>query len=311
MKIHWAVESTAVLAGLTMLGAALVPGTAVAAPAATVCGLGLSTVTPGGDHKELGVRATTPPSATTPFVGPKDLYPDGKARLASSVGYEPVVPAGEQTGRYLILGSDMYASSYWTDGSGSNVVPGSVSLTKVGGGWGVDYVYFEESRYYEGSSYYRNTAYALRDTGQLIRWTLDRGRWTNRQSTSALPTGIKTMTLISQTRAYESFLATTAAGGLYTVRVPSTSPLVPVVKLVRGSTWQGFETLVAEKCGSQGTLLLGIDKDTHSGYLYAIGHANGTSTVIQARGKVAASFDDPFYSRMFLDTPEAGNLFGE
>ncbi|GAA0925001.1 hypothetical protein GCM10009554_04250 [Kribbella koreensis] len=307
MWIRRTLQGVAALAGLTMLGAALVPATAHAQSAATVCGLGLSTVTAGGDHKEFSVKATKPPTAGAPIVGPAGLYPDGKARLASSVGYEPVVPAGLQVGGHLVLGSDMYYSSYWTDGAG-DVVPGTVNLTKVGGGWGVDYVYFEQSHYTEGFNYSRSAYYALRDSGQLIRWT---GGWHNRQTTTALPAGIKAMTLISQTRTYDSFLATTAAGGLYTVRVPTTSPLKPVVKLVRGSTWQGFETLVSEKCGSQGTLLLGIDKDTKTGYLYAVGHAKGTATVIQGLGKVTGTFSDAFYSRQFLDTPEAGNLNGE
>ncbi|TCM49263.1 hypothetical protein EV648_103533 [Kribbella sp. VKM Ac-2568] len=30
---------------------------------------------------------------------------------------------------------------------------------------------------------------------------------------------------------------------------------------------------MASRCGQHGTLLLGIDKDTGAGYLYAVGHA--------------------------------------
>jgi hypothetical protein len=48
---------------------------------------------------------------------------------------------------------------------------------------------------------------------------------------------------------------------------------------------------------NQGTLLLGIDKDTKSAYLYAVGHANGTATVIQGLGKVPGTFNDPVYFR--------------
>jgi hypothetical protein len=66
----------------------------------------------------------------------------------------------------------------------------------------------------------------------------------------------------------------------------------PVVKQVRAKTWQGFEALVASKCGNYGTLLLGIDKDTKSGYTYAVSHANGTATVIQNLGKVKGTFPD-------------------
>jgi hypothetical protein len=32
-------------------------------------------------------------------------------------------------------------------------------------------------------------------------------------------------------------------------------------------------------------------------YLYAVGHANGAATVIQSRGPVPGTFDDPVYFR--------------
>lgn len=305
MRIRRTVQSTAALVGLSMVGATLVPATADA-QTASVCSMRLHTVTPGGDHQERSVTASKPPVASTPVTGPKDLYPDGKARLAGAFGYAPLGTVGYEKGGYLILGSEMYASGYVTIGDTAELLPNSDGLVKVGGGWGPDYGYFEESRYIEGTST-RSNDYALRDNGELIRWT----RWQNRQVSAALPAGMKTMTLISQTRAYETFLATTKAGGLYTIRIPTTSPLKPVVKLVRGSTWQVFETLIAEKCGSQSTLLLGIDKDTHTGYLYAVGHAKGTSTLIQNLGKVSGTLDAAFYARMYLDNSAAGNLFGE
>jgi hypothetical protein len=72
----------------------------------------------------------------------------------------------------------------------------------------------------------------------------------------------------------------------------------PTSRVVRGSTWQGFEQLIATKCGASGTLLLGIDRDTKSGYLYAVGHANGASTVIKSLGKVPLTFSDPQYFRI-------------
>lgn len=42
-----------------------------------------------------------------------------------------------------------------------------------------------------------------------------------------------------------------------------------------------------------GADLLGIDKDSGCGYLYAVGQANGTSTVIDSLGKVNGTFPDP------------------
>lgn len=304
------VRGAAALAGLTMLGAALAPATANAQSTATVCGMGLSTVTPGGDDKQLSVKATTPPTSGT-FMGPKGLYPDVKPRLAGAVGSEPVVPAGLQVGGYVVLGTDMYGTSYTTDGSGTEVTPGSFGMTKIGGGWGADYTYFEKSTYTEGFTYLRYRTYALQNTGRLTRWTSDAKGWHSKQTTTALPAGIKTMTLISQQRTYETFLANTTSGALYSIRVPIAGTMTPVVKLIRSSGWQSFETLVADKCGTQSTLLLGIDKDSKTGKLYAVSHANGTATVIQDLGKVTGTFDDPYYARKFWDVPESGNLNGE
>jgi hypothetical protein len=59
------------------------------------------------------------------------------------------------------------------------------------------------------------------------------------------------------------------------------------------STWGAFESLVAEKCGTQSTQLTAIDKDTGNAYLYAVGHANGTATVIKGLGKLPGTFKDP------------------
>jgi hypothetical protein len=43
--------------------------------------------------------------------------------------------------------------------------------------------------------------------------------------------------------------------------------------------------------------LLDEPRPATTGYLYAVGHANGTATVINALGKVDGSFPDPVYFR--------------
>lgn len=119
---------------------------------------------------------------------------------------------------------------------------------------------------------------------------------------------VKAVALISRTSTYDTLLATTRGGALYTIRIPLTSPMKPVVKALRTSTWQGFESLLTTRCGQYGTLLLGIDKDSGSAYLYAVGHANGTATVINSLGKVPGTFSDPVnYSwASFVDPPLNG-----
>ncbi|MEV8377907.1 hypothetical protein AB0P21_34530 [Kribbella sp. NPDC056861] len=299
-------STVAGLLGGVLLAASFAVVPASAASAANPCGLAVGSVTAGGDHRLQGVTAGTPPTAGTAVVGPKDLYPDGAARLPSSLGFEPVVPVGVQRSGLVVIGPRMYYTGYTTDGNGE-IVPGSNALSLVGGGWTQYHRYFERSTYAD-ISFSRQHTYALVDD-VIARWTVTKDGW-RYYTTFPGFTSVKTMTLISQTRTYDTFLATTNGGALYTIRV-STGGTAPVVKKVRASTWQGFDALIAERCGVQGTLLLGIDKDTQSGYLYAVGHANGTATVIQGLGKVPATFAESNYFRYFLDTPEAGHLFGE
>jgi len=307
-------KRNAVWATTGLLSGALLTTSLVAVPASAsdtattvTCGLRLGAVTAGGDHSFQRITATTPPTASQAVIGPKDLYPDGGARLPSSVGYEPVVPAGEQRQGLVVIGTRMYYSGYTTDGTGTAAVPGSVSQIEVGGGWSKYHRYFERSDY-SVPGFTRGNTYALVDD-VIARWTVVKGNW-RYYTTYPGATAIKTMALISQTKTYDTFLATTTGGALYTMRF-STGAAAPVVTKVRASTWQGFETLIAEKCGAQSTLLLGIDKDTKAGYLYAVSHANGTATVIKGLGKVPATFAESSYFRSFLDTPEAGHLNGD
>ncbi|WP_203591269.1 hypothetical protein [Streptomyces sp. SID13031] len=169
-----------------------------------------------------------------------------------------------------------------------------MKLTRVGGGWDT-YMFFEESRYDEGAvpgSQYHTIEYGLRNDGVLGRWRESGGKWSAAGSYPGFAS-VKTMALISQTRTYDTFLANTRGGALYTIRIPISNPLKPIVTKVRASTWQGFEALIAERCGQHGTLLLGIDKDTKSAHLYAVGRANGTATVINNLGEVPGTYNNP------------------
>jgi hypothetical protein len=195
-------------------------------------------------------------------------------------------------------------SGYYAAESGTGAVLGS-SLTRVGGGWS-SFVAFDEAY-----SLYGTNTYGLRADGVLFRWTFDnQGVWKNKVSSPGFA-AVKSMALISQTRTYDTFLANTRGGALYTIHIPKTSPMKPVVKLVRRTTWQVFDSLVAARCGQYGTLVVGIDKDTKAGYLYAVGHANGTATVIQNRGKVPATLDDQVFFHWTNDVTVVEPPFGE
>jgi hypothetical protein len=293
--------------GAAMAAAALVPAPvqAAAGQASAACAMTLGTVTVQGDHKFQRITATTPVTASLPKVGPKGLFPVDQVRLATSVGWEPDPPSGMANQGYVGIGTDLYRFRYVTDTASGQLDPESYVKTKVGGGW-IHQTYLEQSTYYP-----RTNTYALQ--GDVVtRWTVEGSVWRAKATYTGF-SAVKTMTLISQTRSYDTFLANTRSGALYTIRIPLSGK--PVVKKVRASTWQGFETLIAEKCGNQSTLLLAIDKDTRRGYLYAVSHANGTATVIKGLGRVGdqlAAPEDKTYFRYYPGSSEADwLLYGE
>ncbi|TDW14000.1 hypothetical protein [Kribbella kalugense] len=294
-----------------MVAAAVVPGTAHAAlvQASAACSLTLGTVTVQGDHKFQTITATSPVTAGQPVVRPKGLFPVDQVRLASSLGWEPDPPAAMISRGYVTIVNDLYSFSYAIDNSTGELDPGSYQKTKVGGGW-IHQTYLEQSTFY-GPNRTRTNTYALQ--GDVVtRWTVEGSAWRNKATYSGF-SAVKTMVLISQTAGYDTFLANTRGGALYTIRIPVTG--APVVKKVRTSTWQTFETLIADRCGKQSTLLLGIDKDTRTAYLYAVSHANGTATVIKGLGKVGNQLvapEDKTYFRYFAGSSEADDLlYGE
>ncbi|GAA1151937.1 hypothetical protein GCM10009630_57760 [Kribbella jejuensis] len=293
----------AIALGAAMAAAVLVPGPARAGTeqAAAACSMTLGAVTVQGDHKFRTITATSPVHAGTPVVGPKALFPVDQVGLASSVGWEPDPPSGMAKSGYVRIVNDLYRFRYVTDVSTGQLDPESYEKTKIGGGW-IHQTYFEQSK---------GHTYAL-EGNVITRWTVDGSVWRSKATYSGF-SAVKTMTLISQTRTYDTFLANTRGGALYTIRIPFSG--APVVKKVRTSTWQTFETLIAEKCGTQSTLLLAIDKDSRDAYLYAVSHANGTATVIKGLGKVGDQLvapEDKTYFRYFPASSESDvRLYGE
>ncbi|HEY3556352.1 MAG TPA: hypothetical protein VGL05_02745, partial [Kribbella sp.] len=239
-----------------------------------------------GAHTSATVTAGTPPTISKPAVTP-GIFPFGPARAASTFQSEPNVAGTDMSG-YVVLGDALYLRYY-------NLDAGINQTTRIGGGW-TNFTDVEFVHYEQGQTAHR-MLYGLRNDGTLFRW--------NAAGESPVAAGsatgfaaVKSMTLISKTATYDTFLANTKAGALYTIRIPITSPMKPIVTVVRSATWQGFESLVAGPCGQYGTVLLGIDKDTRTGTLYAVGHANGTATVINSLGKVPSTFADPIYHRI-------------
>lgn len=123
------------------------------------------------------------------------------------------------------------------------------------------------------------------------------GRWTD-LGTGFRNTGyvgglstMKAFALIATTATYDMFLVNNRAGGLYTLKIPTTSPLKPVATPVRTSSWQSFEKMIAAPCGT-GSVVLAIDRDNGGYWLYTVGHANGTKTMIKGLGRSTLSWGD-------------------
>lgn len=267
--------------------------TTAASSAAKACGISAGSVTAAGDHRIQSFLATKPITRTENRVVAQGIHPAGQPRLTSRWEYAPAEEGGSVSHEAVIaLGNVLYDSGYLVPRGGGTPYK---YQTVIGGGWG-PFTAVEHSEYTVAGRQLRVTDYGLRSDGTLFRWnvTSTDGKKVRHPSGSASGFGaVKSMALFSQTATYDTFLVNLRGGGLYTVRIPTTSPMKPIVKKVRTSTWQGFETMLTARCGNYGSLLLGIDKDTGSGYLYAVGHATGASTVIQGLGKVPGTFTDP------------------
>ncbi|MFI5696055.1 hypothetical protein ACIA58_29650 [Kribbella sp. NPDC051586] len=262
-------------------------------------------MTAAGDHAYKSVVAGSPSGVVASGTLGRGVYPAGAARISASMTWGDDGISISFVSGDTVLGDALYYTQYSTASDG--VVDGTVK--RVGGGWG-NFVAIEGTSYFD-SVVRRRNAYGLTSDGTLYRWTVDNnGVWRSKVSAPGFAS-VKAMTLISSTLTYDTFLANTRGGALYTIHIPSGAPMKPIVKQVRSSTWQGFETLIAQQCGQYGSLLLGIDRDTHLGYLYAVGHATGPTTVIQSFGKVTTTFTDPVYFHWEDGNATAKPPFGE
>jgi hypothetical protein len=252
---------------------------------AAACKAYSMSLTAAGDHIQRDFEATSPPTKTAEIKGATGVFP--QARLAGSMLAQPV-DSGTLFSGWMVFGDSMYEVGYWAD-TERKLVPGSLLKKRVGAGWNT-FTEFETSRYYESTSptaYRRINQYALRSDGTLFRWTMAGDSWTKPVSAAGF-SSVRTMALISQTRTYETFIATTKGGALYTIHLPTDATMKPTVKQLRpsGSWWQPYIDLIAGRCGQYGTLLLAIDRNARTGRLFAIGRANGPATVINDLGWV-------------------------
>ncbi|NEA31727.1 hypothetical protein [Streptomyces sp. SID13031] len=280
------------------LGSTVAPASAeVSATAAAPCSLDLGSVTTAGAQTTRTITATSPATVgavkTTPGV-----YQPGKVEHITTFTSIPSGTGASRTGK-AVIGGVLYTTSYGVLANGQVDPAHPVVQTRVGGGW-TKHRWIEQSLYMSPDPLEpkRSSLYAQDTTGLLARWTLDGTTWRNTGGIGGL-TVAKSMTLISRDYYQDTFVLNTRAGKLMTVAVPNVFPMQTYGTTLRNSTWQVFEQLIATRCGPDGSLILGIDRDTNSAYLYQLNHVAypGTSTVIKSLGKVPGTFTDPHYFR--------------
>jgi hypothetical protein len=256
--------------------AAELPTTAAQA-ATAACGVAVGAVNAAGTAGGYDITATKPP--TVAGLAQYKLF----GVRASSTWY--LESSGSTDAYYgmILQGSNLYAAA--TIYKGTATTP-TVRATKLGTGWS-GFNQITDSNYVYGANQHY-FLYGLHANGSLYRYKVS----TAPKAFGSAPgfSSVKAMTLIAETPTYDTLLVTTRGGALYTVRVPVTAPMKPIVKQVRASGFGSYESLVAQRCGATSTLLTAFDHDTNLGTVFAVGRATGPTTAIKSYGSLKATF---------------------
>ena len=292
-RVH---RAGAAVAAIAVMAAVLVEAHAAAAAEAAAgtttagrCGVAIGAIDASGDHLNRVLLGTSPPTGFAPTTVMRDVYADGAATMAARANTWPSAdPLRYRVFQWVVLGDVLFHAGYQTTDSGTTDA-GDPQLRRTGSGWRAMRALEVTGNAFEPP---RTThLYALGKDGAFYRWRQSGGGWTAKQRSPGFRS-VRSMVLVQHDAASDTFLMNTTGGALYSVRIPTTSPMAPVVQQVRARSWQGFDAMVAEPCGRHGTLLAGIDRDTGANHLYAVGALSGPSTVVQGLGRAPGTFGD-------------------
>ncbi|NUR94327.1 MAG: hypothetical protein HOV67_03610 [Kribbellaceae bacterium] len=290
--------AAAVLAvGIGSAATAQAQQTSTTGTTATACALRLGSVTSNGAFTSRMINATSP--ITVGGVrGTAGVFGAGQVQHISTFNGTLLGAGGETRTGLTVMGGALYSSTFTVDSESQLDPHYPHNNLRIGGGWG-NYRWIEQSvlQPHDAQNPSRVLLYGQRTDGTTQRWESNGTGWRTTAGVGGLST-VKGIALIGRTATTETFLANTRSGSLVTVTWPTKYLAAPTSRVVRTATWQIFEQLIATKCGTDGTLLLGIDRDTKSGYLYALSHADGNRTVVKSLGKVPLTFSDPQYFRI-------------
>jgi hypothetical protein len=232
----------------------------------------------------------------------------GKPPTAVAYPSIPFVGMRSSASWYIVVnstGTTAYETGLFLQGSNLYRVTNYLSterliFAKVGTGWG-SFKTIATSNYSVAKPRH-SYLYGLNSDGNVYRYVVNGNTFKALGKFGGF-SKFKTMTVIAENPSYDTLLMTTNAGALYTIRIPITATAKPVVKLVRSGGWQNFESLSVQGCGEKGGLLItAIDRDTDTGYLYAMSKANGAATALTGYGKIPAGVD---FTGAFDGTAEA------
>ena len=265
----------------TKIAAKLKPQSKAAASVSEACVSWVGWPTATGTVVDADVTAGKPPTAVTydpfTFTGVR----------TSATWYGAVNASGTQYYFYglFLQGGNLYRhTTYLPDDK-----PPVPTFKRIGSGW-TSFKTIATSNYSIAQPRHAYL-YALNSNGYLYRYA-QKGAAFSALGKFGGFRSFKAMAVISESATYDTLLMTTTGGALYTIHIPVTATAKPVVKLIRSTGFAAYESLVVQGCGTRGgSLVVGVDHDTDSGYQYAFSKANGTKTAITAYGKAPAVFD--------------------
>jgi hypothetical protein len=284
--------------GVWPLGKAVAKLPQSKAQAAGPCKVLVGAVDAAGEASATSLTATKPPTAAGP--APFQLFP---VRASSTWYY---VKGGVQPPPYyagiVLQGANLYIAraTFVLD------APGAASSTKLGTGWS-GFSTIATSNYVQGPKAH-GFLYGLHANGSLYRYDLNSGGVKPLGSAPGYQ-GFKAITVISETATYDTLLATTKAGALWTIHIPVTAPFKATLKLIRSTGFKAYDQLVAQRCGASSTLLTGLNKANNKATLYAMSRANGTKTLINTFG--TAEINSQPGVRFLRTDAEGPQLVGE
>ncbi|GAA0932931.1 hypothetical protein GCM10009554_17730 [Kribbella koreensis] len=243
------------------------------AQAAGPCDVQVGAVDSTGQASANKIYATKPLSAG----GPMDFkfFP---IRASATWYYTGVNTPKSYYSAYVLQGSNLYlARANYEFGDAT-----APTAKRVGTGWaGFSTIATSNVLGSKGHKF----LYGLHANGSLYRYNVTTGAVKSYGSAPGYA-GFKAITVISETAGYDTLLASTKAGALWTIHIPVTAPFKATLKLVRSTGFKAYDYLVAQRCGSSSTMLAGLSKTSQVATAYAVSHANGTKTVINPLGTI-------------------------